>query len=78
MFSYPSQNPEYIGRCRRCGRALRTMESIRRGIGPVCLMREIGQGRPRRVILRSEIIPRLFDIDDVKKKGEESDGSSCK
>jgi hypothetical protein len=28
-------------RCRRCGKVLKTPESIAAGIGPVCLLREI-------------------------------------
>lgn len=27
--------------CRRCGRALKDSESIKRGIGPICLQKEL-------------------------------------
>ncbi len=49
--------------CRKCGRALKNPQSVRLGIGPVCLAKEIGQRRPKRIILHSAIIPRLFDVE---------------
>jgi len=47
MFSYHF-NPDtltgtYTGICRKCGRVLKKMESIRRGIGPTCLGKELGR-----------------------------------
>jgi len=55
-------------RCRRCGKSLKNPQSIRLGIGPVCLMREIGErSLGKRRVLRSAVIPPFLILE-----GEES------
>lgn len=58
-----------LPKCRMCGRALKNPESVRLGIGPVCLMREIGQRTSKKSALHSLIIPRLISgVEEVEKE----------
>ena len=41
MFSYDFNHSNPTGVCRRCGRVLKKLESIRLGIGPTCLIKEL-------------------------------------
>ncbi len=59
--------------CRKCGRPLRNPTSVRLGIGPVCLRKEIGERLPKRVILLSTVIPRLFDLEIEEGKETNAD-----
>ncbi len=55
--------------CIKCGKILKNPVSIRLGIGPICLSRQIGLHHPKRFSpMSSDIIPRLFDIEKKEKR----------
>ena len=51
--------------CRRCGRPLRTLESVKRGIGPVCLNKEIGK-RNKINYYKKITYPKILKEEDMK------------
>jgi len=49
--------------CRRCGRALKTPESVKRGIGPICLIKELGK-RNKINYSKDSTYPRILEEEE--------------